>query len=336
MEIEGEFSDWVSVLSSVLQGSVLGGILFNLFVDDIDDAIRDLLTLIFKFADDTKLAKIIRNIQDAIQMQKNLDDLSRWAEKWKMAFNAKKCKVIHYGTRNIRFEYRLGGCVIESVGEEMDLGVWMEADMRPTKQCKMAAQTANWALGQLTKSFHYRKASCLVPLYKQFIRPKLEHAVGAWSPWLEGDKEALERIQKRLVRSISDKRGETYEERLRSIGLTTLEERRERGDMIETFRTINGLNKVDKATWFNFRDSTNMRATRSTVSVGDEGQQDRTDVLFMGNVRLDSRKNFFTVRVIGKWNQIPDIVKGQKSLNAFKNKYDEWRESERRQQQQLI
>ena len=81
---------------------------------------------------------------------------------------------------------------MESVSEEKDLGVWIEDDMKPTKQCKMAAQNANWALGQLIRTFHYRKASCLVPLYKSFVRPKLEHAVGAWSPWLEGNKEVLE------------------------------------------------------------------------------------------------------------------------------------------------
>ena len=114
----------------------------------------------------------------------------------------------------------------------------------------------------------------------------------------------------------------TYEERLRSVGLTMLEERRERGDMIEAFKTINGFNKVDKADWFDFRDAT-MRATRSTVSVTGEVQQNRSDTLYMRNIRLDSRKNFFTVRVITKWNRIPDAVKDQKTINAFKNRYDE-------------
>ena len=151
-----------------------------------------------KFADDTKHAMMIRNIEDAKQMQRNLDEPFRWAAKWKMAFNANKCKVMHFGRKNIRYAYNMNGCNIESVGEEKDLGVWMENDMRPTKQCKMAAQSANWALGQLTKAFHYRKASCLVPLYKSFVRPKLEHAVAAWSPWMEGDREVLERVQKRL------------------------------------------------------------------------------------------------------------------------------------------
>ena len=88
---------------------------------------------------------------------------------------------------------------MEEVKEEKDLGVWMEEDMKPTKQCRMAAQTANWALGQLTRAFHYRKSSCLVPLYKTFVRPRLEHAVAAWSPWNEGDKEVLEKDKKRMI-----------------------------------------------------------------------------------------------------------------------------------------
>ena len=140
-------------------------------------------------------------------MLANLDRISRWAEQWKMSFNAKKCKVMHFGKRNIRYKYNMNGNAIEEVKEEKDLGVWMEGDMRSSKQCKIAAQSANWALGQLSKAFHFRKADNLVPLYKTFIRPKLEYAVAAWSPWMEGDREVLEKVQKRFVRMISDKKG---------------------------------------------------------------------------------------------------------------------------------
>ena len=331
--VEGEFSEWVSVDSSVLQGSVLGGILFNIFIDDIDLAVIE--ALIRKFADDTKMAMVIQKIKDAEEMQRNLDRLCLWAEKWKLEFNTKKCKVMHFGARNLRYVYTMNGLNMESVSEEKDLGVWMEEDSRPSKQCKMAAQSANWALGQMTRAFHYRKASCLVPLYKSFVRPKLEHAIAAWSPWTEGDKETLERVQKRMVRMISDKRGNSYEDRLHSIGLTTLAERRERGDAIETYKTLKGVNNVDKYGWFSFRDA-NMRATRSTVSVGDDGQQQqqRADVLFMESVRLDSRKNFFTVRTVNKWNELPDEIKCARSVNSFKNGYDDWKKKQRQQQQQ--
>ena len=329
--VEGEFSMWVSVISSVLQGSVLGGILFNIFFDDIDEAIIN--ALIKKFAEDTKVAMVVENEDDARQMQNNLDKLWQWAEKWKMAFNAKKCKVMHFGRSNTRYEYVMNGNKIESVTEEKDLGVWVEEDLRPSKQCKMAAQSANWALGQLTRAFHYRKASCLVPLYKSFVRPKIEHAVAAWSPWTESDRETLERVQRRLVRFVSDKKGGNYKERLESIGLTTLTERRERGDIIESFKTINGFNKVDRSEWFNFRNVGNTRATRSIGPVSEDGERDRSDVLYMGTVRLDTRKQFFTVRAISMWNNIPYEVKSKKSVNSFKNAYDEWKRKEKQQQQ---
>ena len=182
--------------------------------------------------------------------------------------------------------------------------IWAGEVELEAKQCTMAAKSANWALGQLNRSFHYRKADCLVPLYITFIRPKLEHAVAAWSPWTAGEKEVIENVQKRMVRMISNKRGATYEERLKNIGLTALTERRARGDMIEVFRTMKGFNNVDKNEWFNLRDPATSRATRSRVSISEEGPERRSDVIFKGCVRLDVRKHFFTERVALEWNLI--------------------------------
>ena len=92
----------------------------------------------------------------------------------------------------------------------------------------------------------------------------------------------------------------------------------------ETFRTMNGLNREDKDNWFRFRNPENVRATRSTVSVTENKQIERKDVLFMEHVRVDSRKYFFSVRVTSEWNKIPDEIKAHKSVKAFKNRYDEW------------
>ena len=150
-------------------------------------------------------------------------------------------------------------------------------------------------------------------------------------PWLEGDKEMLEKVQKRLVRLISDKRGNSYEERLESVGLTTLTERRQRGDMIEAFKTLNGFNR---ATWFLFQNADSNRATRSTVSIAGDEERQRNNVLYKERVCLETRKNFFSVRVVDQWNLIPDEIKEQKSVNGFKNRYDEWTRATRHQQQQ--
>ena len=325
VRVEEEFSEWIEVLSSVVQGSVLGGILFDIFIDDID--IAALEALVWKFADDTKAAKIIETEEDGKRMQTIVDSLGAWAEKWGMAFNAKKCKVLHVGRTNPRYKYLMNGVELESVKEEKDLGVFIEESMKPTKQCAAAAKAANFALGQLQRAFHYRKKSNLVPLYKTFVRPRLEHAVAAWSPWQESDINCLEKIQERLVRMLSDVKGETYEEKLKDAGLTTLRERRTRGDVIQTFKVLKGFNQVSKENWFQ-EVSDDARPTRMTTKIEGDQAVKKESVLVIERARLEIRRNFFSIRAPKKWNELPENVKNCTSINAFKNAYDKWRNNQ--------
>ena len=325
MRVEDEFSEWIEVLSSVVQGSVLGGILFDIFIDDIDDAAME--ALVWKFADDTKAAKIIESEEDGRRMQIIIDGLGSWAEKWGMAFNVKKCKILHVGRTNPKFKYYLNGEEVEEVKEEKDLGVYIEDTMKPTKQCAAAAKAANFTLGQIQRAFHYRKKEYLVPLYKTFVRPRLEHAVAAWSPWLESDIRSLEKIQERLIRMLSDVKGETYEDKLKDAGLTTLKERRERGDAIQTFKVLKGFNKVDTSKWFQTIPD-DARPTRATAKIDGEKVVKKESVLVVERARLETRRNFFAIRAAKKWNDLPELVKTSTSINGFKNAYDRWKNSE--------
>ena len=90
--VEGEASGEEDVESSVLQGSVLGRILFTIFIDDLDE---EILAWIRKFADDTKMAQIVEDEEGAKGMQSDLEKLEKWAVKWKMKYNVEKCKVMH-------------------------------------------------------------------------------------------------------------------------------------------------------------------------------------------------------------------------------------------------
>ena len=312
VRVDGSHSEWERVVSGVIQGSVLGGPLFDIFIDDIDLAV--LLARIFKFADDSKIAKIIANEVDRRQMQKIIDNLSAWAKLWGMRFNISKCKVLHMGNNNPEYEYTLDGVKINRAEEEKDLGVWIQTSLKPSKHCATAAKTANFAMGQLLRAFHYRKKSNLIPLYKTFVRPRLEFAASAWSPWNEGDIQTLEKVQERLLRQIPDIRGNSYEERLKDAGLTTLKERRKRGDAIETFKTLGGFNRVDKNAWFKLAED-DARATRSTATVTREGEEERkTNILRSETVRLDIRKNFYTVRTVREWNHLPENVRRQTNM----------------------
>ena len=114
--LEGELSEWADVLSSVLQGSVLGAILFNIFINDVDTAV--LYALLWKFADDTKMAMVVEDEEDARKMQEDLDNLNRWASEWEMCFNASKCKVMHVGNNNRKTDYFMDGHKLEEVTKE--------------------------------------------------------------------------------------------------------------------------------------------------------------------------------------------------------------------------
>ena len=130
-----------------------------------------------------------------------------------------------------------------------------------------------------------------------------------------------------MIRMLSDVRGQTYEEKLKDAGLTTLEERRKRGDAIETFKTLKGLNGINKEKWFEI-ESENSRATRRNAEITEEGERRRSDILIVDAARLEIRRNFFYIRAARSWNDIPEEVKERESVNAFKNAYDLWRNNE--------
>ena len=299
--------------------------MFDIFIDDIREVVME--ALILMFADDTKVALKIENEEDARKMQVIIDNLVAWATKWGRAFNLAKCKIMHVGANNRRKDYFMNGKKIEEASEEKDLGVWVSSSMKPSKQCSIAAKNANFALGQMLRAFHYRKKSQLTPLYKCFVRPKLEFAVATWSPWMEQDKKVLEKVQERLIKQLCDVQGSNYEERLKDAGLTTLTERRERGDAIEAFKTINGFNQVEKKKWFDFEDD-NQRPTRRNTEITEDGERRKSNVLREEKARLEVRKNFFNVRAARTWNKIPESVREKTSVNSFKNAYDKWKETD--------
>ena len=98
MVIRGSFSSWISVLSRVPQGSVLGPILFLIYINALDYGIKN---WILKFADDTKIFSRVSNPEDCVSLQRDLDNLVRWSEEWQMLFNVGKCKVMHLGRANM-------------------------------------------------------------------------------------------------------------------------------------------------------------------------------------------------------------------------------------------
>ena len=121
--LNGEASSWKPVRSGVPQGSVLGPILFLIYINDIDNAVNVTDSVLKKFADDTKWGMVVESEADRQLFQKGLDSLIEWSEDWQMLFNVEKCHVIHAGRQNNNYQYSMGGLMLKEVDYEKDVGV---------------------------------------------------------------------------------------------------------------------------------------------------------------------------------------------------------------------
>ena len=149
-------------------------------------------------------------------------------------------------------------------------------------------------------------------LYKSYVRPFLESSVQAWRPWLKRDIDAIEKVQRRATRLVSGIASKSYEERLAICNLTSLEDRRERGDMIQCFKIMNNLTCIDKNNFFSYAKD------RHTVNTRGAAEEKLVPVKAV----LELRKNFYTSRVVNKWNNLPIEIRCAPSVNSFKNQYD--------------
>ena len=227
-----------------------------------------------------------------------------------MEFNVKKCKIMHCGRNNPKHSYKIGDETLKVVDAEKDIGVTITSNLKPSQHCQEAAGRARCELGKINKCFHFRDKKVFLRLYMQFVRPHLEFSTSVWSPWNQADIVLLENVQKQAVRMISGLTSKEYIDRLKEIGLWTLEKRRLMFDMIQVYKFLNNVGNIELSL-SKIGDTVNERInTRS-----------RSDSLNLVKKRssLDIRKYFFTERVVEHWNRLPSDVKHAPTLRIFKN-----------------
>ena len=159
--MKGSGFAWAYVTSGVPQGSVLGPILFLIFINDLDS---EIINWILKFADDSKLFGEDQSESDHQCLQQDLQKLFDWSVKWQMEFNLDKCKVMHFGRNNQHYKYSMNNSQLGVVDVERGLGILVSSDLKVSSQCIQACSKANRMLGMIKRTIRHKSVDILLPV----------------------------------------------------------------------------------------------------------------------------------------------------------------------------
>ena len=288
VQLRNGTSRWEKVKSGVPQGSILGPLLFLYYVNDMPSYVSNTAKM---FADDTKLYSEVKDQQDCASLQDDLNALSFWSRKWLLGFNETKCVVLKIRDC-LNYVYTLNGHVLDTVDEQKDLGVYITSDLKPSTHINKIIKKANQRVGLIKRCFTDLTPSKVKLLYQGIVRPILEYGSPAWNPYLSKDILALEKVQDRCSKLCNP-----------PLSLPSLAERREQTDLCETYKYTHGLYKADESVFFS-RPSLQLRGHRYK--------------LFKQFANSNTRKFFFSNRVVDRWNALPEEAVEAESLASFK------------------
>jgi hypothetical protein len=301
------FSSVSSVLSGVPQGSVLGPILFLIFINDLESICCGESNIML-FADDAKLYSRIDIDQPSVSLQHSLDRLSHWAESWQLAINISKCCVLSTCSNKAVScnSYYLDRNLIPSTSYILDLGITITSDLSFHTHINNIVAKALQRNSTFFRGFVSRNLNLCRKAFVTYIRPLLEYNSIVWNPIHIYLIDLVESVQRKFTKRILLLSGLSYAERLARLGLESLELRRLRFDLINYFKVLNNVSPITPCDHFLIHQP--LPSSRSSMPYLQKPLR--------SNSKLSSS---FFYRQVDAWNYLPCALKSSSSLTSFKS-----------------
>ena len=308
--IDNIHSSLIPVLSGVPQGSVLGPLLFSIFINDLPLFVMEKHDFSFPplrlFADDIKVYRVVNNLHDALFLQSLLDSICSWCSINQLKINVQKCFILHLGHTNNHFIYGFHGNFIPKSELVKDLGVYMEPNLSYSRHISIICARARSRCSLYFKYFISRDLYSMKLFFVTYVRPLLEFASPVWNPISQTLINNLESVQKFFTNKIPTCTFLPYKRRLVSLNLDSLQKRRQVADLMFAYSIINGSTNTSLYPYLTF--------APPSVTRGHDLQIIRP--LF----KLATSNQNLISRISSTWNKLPDSILSSQSKLSFKKK----------------
>ena len=300
----GEFySNTAPLLSGVIQGSIIGPLMFLCFINELIELLDKIGIKIKVFADDVKLyARIVSSIDVAL-LQKAIDVLAVWACAWQLEISIDKCYTLNLATVCCDTTLNINGHPLPVVESCRDLGVTLNGDLSPSVHIDQIIVKAHQRANNILRCFVSRDRSVLVKAFLTYVRPILEYNSVVWSPFLKLDIERIERVQRLFTRRLPGMKKLSYSDRMKLLNIQSLQLRRLYTDIIWCYKIIFGLTALKFDEFFEW---VYIKCTRG-----------HPFKLYKKRNVCKVRAVYFSERVVNIWNTLDNNVDFS-SLPAFK------------------
>ncbi len=305
--LEGEHSDTAPVRSGVPQGSVLGPLMFLIFINDLPEYVTS--SHVRLFADDCVLYHQIKTTSDTETLQRDLDGLQQWESDWQMQFHPQKCQLLRITNKKspVEGQYNIHGHTLEEVDSAKYLGVTIHRTLNWNHHINNISKRANSTRAFLQRNLRSCPTKTKALCYQTLLRPLMEYSCTIWDPSTQENINKLEAVQRRTARFVNNNydRTSSVTTMLQSLNWEPLQQRRARYKVIMMYRIVHGLIAIPPSTHLTPR-TTNTR-------------QNRQFSYLVPYARTESYRYSFFPDTIRLWNGLPESMTTCTTLDAFKS-----------------